>query len=138
MKKQKKCALLLGAMSMIAMAGCASNPAADPAPAEKVATAAPAPAPAPAATVTTNATDADAPLKVDTRGYRKVTRDGTDYYCKKERTTGSRVQTKESCQTREQLAASQAASDEFMRRVQNMNNDMRTGDDRQYNNVMTQ
>ena len=70
-------------------------------------------APAAAQTVTVPASTVGAtPGKV--YGRRKVVRDGVEYYCKREKTTGSRLQSKESCLTMAQLEQQREASRDFL------------------------
>lgn len=70
----------------------------------------------PATTAATSSTkgDAKSPASPDTRksaevpsGYTLVKKDGTDFYCRKEKVTGSRLRTTDVCLTKAQLEAQQ-------------------------------
>jgi hypothetical protein len=51
---------------------------------------------------------------VDTSGRRLVVKDGTEYYCKRQKVTGTRLRSVESCLTREQLAQQQNSVRSFI------------------------
>lgn len=132
--KQRRSFTLQGVVPLLLLAACASAPpvADDRAGAE----AAPGPmavattTPAPEATASmADAAVAAAPArqsklkKLEKRSpygnRRKVVRNGTEYYCSREETTGSRVKVVESCLTKEQLdqriASGQELIDDLMR-----------------------
>jgi hypothetical protein len=50
--------------------------------------------------------------------YRKVTKKGVDYFCRREGVTGSRTQMIETCFTEEQLAAIRESGQDLLRDVQ--------------------
>ena len=58
----------------------------------------------------------DAPVRRD--GYRRVTKDGIEYFCRAPVVTGSRMQRAETCLTKEQLDEMAADSEEFLRWLQ--------------------
>jgi hypothetical protein len=55
---------------------------------------------------------------VPTAGYRKVVKDGVEYFCTRQGYTGSRVDTPVQCFTQAQLAALQENGQEMLRRQQ--------------------
>ena len=52
------------------------------------------------------------------RKYRRVVKNGVEYFCRREGVTGSRVQSVTTCLTKAQLAAEVANNQEIMRRFQ--------------------
>lgn len=72
-------------------------------------------------------------------GYRSVSRNGQELYCKREVLTGSRTSSTETCLTAAQIEAQRRATDALMRNVQDMNNGktQTDGSGAVYNNVMT-
>jgi hypothetical protein len=64
--------------------------------------------------------DADkaAGATVPTSGYRKVVKDGVEYFCSRDGYTGSRVDNSVKCLTKEQLAAVREGAQDMMRRQQ--------------------
>jgi hypothetical protein len=77
-------------------------------------------APTPAARPVQAKGDADisAGKTVPTSGYRKVTKNGVDYFCSRETLTGSRTDTQVRCLTAEQLAAIREGAQDMLRRQQ--------------------
>jgi hypothetical protein len=51
-------------------------------------------------------------------GYRQVTKDGVEYYCRSPVVTGSRMQRSETCVTKEQLEKDAEQSEAFVRSLQ--------------------
>jgi hypothetical protein len=88
-----------------ALAACAATPPAKPV--EKTAASNSAPASAVAPKKATNLT----------AGYRQVTKNGVEYYCKREGVTGSRLEAHDTCLTLAQLEAQRANSEELLRRL---------------------
>ena len=56
---------------------------------------------------------------VPTAGYRKVVKDGVEYFCTRQGYTGSRVDAPVQCFTQAQLTAQQESGQEMLRRQQN-------------------
>ena len=77
-------------------------------------------APSPAARPAQVKGDADisAGKAVPTTGYRKVTKNGVEYFCSRETLTGSRTDTQVRCLTAEQLAAVREGAQDMLRRQQ--------------------
>jgi len=71
-------------------------------------------APAAAAPVQSQA-DAQVPLPY---GYTHVVRHGKDFYCRKDVTTGSRVEKEEVCLTLSELQGQRDSSEDFVQRLQ--------------------
>ena len=55
---------------------------------------------------------------VPTTGYRKVTKNGVDYYCSRDTLTGSRTDSQVRCLTEAQLAAVREGAQDMLRRQQ--------------------
>ena len=51
-------------------------------------------------------------------GYRRVTKNGVDYFCKRESFTGSRTDSVESCRTQAQIDAARDNTQDLLRRIQ--------------------
>jgi hypothetical protein len=86
-----------------ALVGCAAQPATQ----------------APQATAPGAATAAvaqDSPVGIG--GYRRVMKDGVEYYCRAPVVTGSRMQRAETCMTKEQLEEMAEESEDFVRSLQ--------------------
>jgi hypothetical protein len=63
--------------------------------------------------------DVAAKETIPTTGYRKVVKNGVDYFCSRDTYTGSRVDTTVRCLTTEQLAAIRNGAQDMLRRQQN-------------------
>jgi hypothetical protein len=72
---------------------------------------------APAAAAAAAATPRDKGKKAGS-GYRQLTRNGQEVFCRREPVTGSRTETVETCLTKAQLDASIADSQDALRRIQ--------------------
>lgn len=84
-------------LAVIAACGCAARPAAE--------SSAPAAAAAPQASPAKDGAPAPLdPIELQKQGYRIVNEDGKTLYCRSELMTGSRVLTRTSCLTAEELA----------------------------------
>lgn len=71
-------------------------------------------------------------------GYRMVTRNGAEVYCKRQLVTGSRTNVTETCLTAAQMEAQKRGADDTMRRVNDMSNvPPGTNPAGEYNNPMT-
>lgn len=99
---------VIGAVSVLA--ACAAQPQAGSAPAASA-------APAAVALTSGQAATSDS-KKLPTSGYRRVVKDGTEYFCKRETATGSRTQVFDQCLTEAQLTAMRDGSQDFVRRQQ--------------------
>jgi hypothetical protein len=55
---------------------------------------------------------------VPTTGYRKITKNGVDYYCSRDTLTGSRTDSQVRCLTEAQLAAVREGAQDMLRRQQ--------------------
>ena len=89
-------------------AGCAGTPPSTP---TAAAPARVAPATGPAATATT----ASSPSASFLAGYRRVVKDGVEYFCNTSDETGSKLHKKEACYSRETLAEMERTSQQQMR-----------------------
>lgn len=123
MKGQVRGGILIIAAS--ALAACASKAPVDPAPKDSGATLASPTAAAPSDTAPTGSTPAEASATAaddksiaSRRKYRRVVKNGEEYFCRREGVTGSRVQSATTCLTKAQLAAEVANNQEIMRRFQ--------------------
>jgi len=102
------------------LAGCAANPpAGTTAPRAPVAAAAPAPAASAAATATAKPAAAAKGIKAGS-GYRRVVKNGTEYFCRREGMTGSRTEVQETCLTQAQLEKVQNDSQDLVRRLESV------------------
>jgi hypothetical protein len=108
------------------LAGCAAAPT----------TAASAPAVKPAAATAAAGQPASRAGGVD---YRKVVRNGVDYFCRKETPTGSRTNATETCLTQAQIDAAQKNSKDLVDRLQQIPGTPSGpgGSGGAYNNVLT-
>jgi hypothetical protein len=98
----------------ILMAGCAANP-----PAATTAPRAPVAAAAPAVSAAATAKPAAAPKGVRAgSAYRRVVKNGTEYFCRRESMTGSRTEVQETCLTQAQLDKVQNDSQDLVRRLE--------------------
>jgi hypothetical protein len=61
-------------------------------------------------------------------GYRRVTKNSQQYFCKREGVTGSRTEVAETCLTQAQMDAARNNSQDLLRRLQNVPGNMSTGD----------
>jgi hypothetical protein len=86
-------------------AGCAGTPPSTP-PAAPPARVAPATGPA----ATTASDSAASPSASFLAGYRRVVKDGVEYFCNTSDETGSKLHKKEACYTRETLAEMERSS----------------------------
>ena len=90
------------------LAGCAAAPT----------TAASAPAVKPAAAPAATAAAGQPASRAGGVDYRKVVKNGVDYFCRKETPTGSRTNATETCLTQAQIDAAQKNSKDLVDRLQ--------------------
>jgi hypothetical protein len=94
-----------------ALAACASNPPVSSN--EQTAAKASTPTTAAAATTAANPKSTRA-----LSGYRSVTKNGQEYFCRREPVLGSRTETIETCLTKAQMETAKNDSQDLMRRIQ--------------------
>jgi len=102
----------------IVMTGCAANPPAGPsAPGAPVVVA----APVASAAAATSAKPAAAQNGVKAgSGYRRIVKNGTEYFCRREAITGSRTETQQTCLTQAQMDRAQNDSQDMIRRLESL------------------
>lgn len=71
-----------------------------------------------AAAPATSASPADPARDLLAAGYRRTTIEGQEYFCRKERVTGTRARTQDVCLTQAELDRRQQDGDHFLKRAQ--------------------